>query len=142
MKTTLTVEIEYDPKMTDPESLACAMDRLLETALSTPDILSEHNNPKLGEFSVATETTTPPKPSEINAMNEPNQYTFCIDGPAFRAQRNLLVKIADLVHRKRHYESSPGDERLLEGLLNLTDAIADQAHDRHGIDCLLNDDRG
>ena len=36
MKTTLTVEIEYDPQMTDPEGLACAMDRLLETALSTP----------------------------------------------------------------------------------------------------------
>ena len=40
MKTTLTVEIEYDPATTDPEGLACAMDRLLETALSTPDILT------------------------------------------------------------------------------------------------------
>ncbi len=37
MKTTLTVEIDYDPEMTDPEGLACAMDRLLETALSTPE---------------------------------------------------------------------------------------------------------
>jgi hypothetical protein len=42
MKTTLTVEIEYDPKMTDPEGLACAMDRLLETALSTPGIFDEY----------------------------------------------------------------------------------------------------
>ena len=52
MKTTLTVEVEYDPAKTDPEGLACAMDRLLETALSTPDILSEYGNPTVGEFLV------------------------------------------------------------------------------------------
>ena len=52
MKTTLSVEIEYNPATTDPEGLACAMDRLLETALSTPDILSEYGNPKVGEFLV------------------------------------------------------------------------------------------
>jgi hypothetical protein len=52
MKTTLTVEVEYDPAMTDPESLACAMDRLLETALSTPDIFDDYGNPKVGEFLV------------------------------------------------------------------------------------------
>ena len=57
MKTTLTVEIEYDPAMTDPDSLACAMDRLLETALSTPDILADYGNPRVGEFFVAKETT-------------------------------------------------------------------------------------
>jgi hypothetical protein len=66
-------------------------------------------------------------------------YDLNLDGPAFRAQRKLLVKIADLAHRKCHYEPAPGDEQLLEGLLSLTDAIADQAHDRYGIDCLLDD---
>ena len=60
-KTILTVEIQYDPAKTDPESLACAMDRLLETALSTPDILEEYGNPRVGEFFVASETATPPK---------------------------------------------------------------------------------
>jgi hypothetical protein len=59
MKTTLTLEIEADPETTDPESLACAMDRLMETALSTPDILSEYGNPKVGEFFVAKETAVP-----------------------------------------------------------------------------------
>jgi len=53
MKTMLTVEIEYDPQKTDPEGLACAMDRLLETALSTPDILDEYGNPTIRKFSVA-----------------------------------------------------------------------------------------
>jgi len=59
MKTTLTVEIEYDPATSDPESLACAMDRLLETALSTPGIFEEYGNPEVGEFFVAKETATP-----------------------------------------------------------------------------------
>ena len=58
-KTTLTVEIEYNPRKTDPEGLACAMDRLLETALSTPDIMDEYGNPTVGEFFVAKETAVP-----------------------------------------------------------------------------------
>ena len=70
-------------------------------------------------------------------MNEPKQYVLHIDGKLFRAQRELLVKIADLVRRKQPYKPSPADGELLEGLLNLSDAIADQAHDQHGIDCLL-----
>ena len=72
-------------------------------------------------------------------MNDMRHYDLNLDGPAFRAQRKLLMRIADLVHRKRRYEPALGDERLLEGLLSLTDAIADQAHDRHGIDCLLDE---
>ena len=65
MKTTLTVEIEYDPTMTDPEGLACAMDRLLETILSTPGIMEEYGNPVVGEFFVAKETAAPPTPKII-----------------------------------------------------------------------------
>jgi len=38
---------------------------------------------------------------------------------------------------QRAYTPKPGDEALLEGLLARTDEIADQAHDKHGIDCLL-----
>ncbi len=71
-------------------------------------------------------------------MNEPKQYVFRLDGQLFRAQRELLLKIADLVRRKQPYEPAGGDEALLEGLIAATDAIADQAHDQHGIDCLLN----
>jgi hypothetical protein len=55
MKTTLTVEIDYDSEMTDPESLACAMDQLMETILSTPGILSEYGEPTVGEFFIAKE---------------------------------------------------------------------------------------
>jgi len=53
MKTYLTLEVDYDPSVTDPEGLAAAMDRLLETALSTRGILSEYGDPVFGEFLVA-----------------------------------------------------------------------------------------
>ncbi len=52
MRTTLTVDIDYDPDVTDPETLASATDRLLETALSTPGIMDEYANPRFGEFFV------------------------------------------------------------------------------------------
>lgn len=57
MKTNLTLEIEYDAKVTDPEALAYALDRLLETALSTPGVLEEYGNPACGEFLVAESPT-------------------------------------------------------------------------------------
>ena len=46
----LYVEVEFDPAMTDAESLATAMDRLMETALSTPDIMSDYGSPAVKEF--------------------------------------------------------------------------------------------
>ena len=51
-KTTLICEIEYDPGVTDPEGLASAMDRLMETVLSTPGIMDEYANPRVGDFYV------------------------------------------------------------------------------------------
>jgi hypothetical protein len=64
-------------------------------------------------------------------------YRLHLDGELFRRQRELLMRLAALVHGKKVYKPKPGDERLLEGILSLTNAIADQAHDQHGIDCLL-----
>lgn len=73
-------------------------------------------------------------------MNDTKRYELSLDGELFRSQRGLLLKIADLARRQQPYEPAPGDDRLLEGLLGLTDSIADQAHDRYGIECLLVDD--
>lgn len=70
-------------------------------------------------------------------MDDTKRYELSIDGPLFRAQRELLLKVADLARRGQSYAPAPGDEGLWEGLLGLTDAVADQAHDRYGIDCLL-----
>jgi hypothetical protein len=49
-KATLTVDVDYNPAITDPESLAAALDTLLQTALSTPGILLEYGDPVVGAF--------------------------------------------------------------------------------------------
>jgi hypothetical protein len=49
-KALLTTTVEYDPTITDPESIACAMDRLLKTVLSTPGVIEEYGDFKVGEF--------------------------------------------------------------------------------------------
>jgi hypothetical protein len=76
---------------------------------------------------------------EEMTMNELN-YALKINGKLFRTQRELLLKITDLAGKKQPYVPVPGDAEVLDGLMNLCDAIADQAHDRHGIDCLLEED--
>ena len=52
-KTNLSLEVEYSPKRTDPESLATAVDRLLETVLSTPGIMEDYGDPTFGPCWVA-----------------------------------------------------------------------------------------
>lgn len=49
---TLYLEVEYDDEATDPDSIAIGLDGLMETATSTPDILDDYGNPKIGEFFV------------------------------------------------------------------------------------------
>lgn len=48
---TLTIDVDYDDDLTDPESLAAAADVLLQTALSTPELLADYGNPAFSEFS-------------------------------------------------------------------------------------------
>jgi len=89
---------------------------------------------------VFKELRAQPTVEDVDTMNELMQYTLHIDGQAFRSQRELLTKIADLARQKRPYSPMPGDEVLLDGLVELTDVIADQAHDKYNIDCLLVDE--
>ena len=55
-KAYMVVEVEYDPTVTDSESLADALDILMDTARSTPGILDEYGNPRVGEFYPMDET--------------------------------------------------------------------------------------
>ncbi len=131
-KTTLTVDIQYDPELTDPEGLASAMDRLLETALSIPGVMDEYGNPTMNEFFVA----------EV-AGSDMQRYALRIDGPLLANQRRLLLKVLDTVFRDEPYvPEANDDEDLLQGILALLDELADQAHDRHGIDSLLVSETG
>lgn len=54
----LYVEVQFDPEMTDAESLASAFDNLMKIALSTPEILDDYGNPGVGEFYAIGETPT------------------------------------------------------------------------------------
>lgn len=56
--TTLYFELTYNPAVTDPEALAAAFDQLLETALSTPDILSEYGSVEIGPVYCTGKTAT------------------------------------------------------------------------------------
>ena len=51
-KCVFTLEVEYDPKRTEPESLSCALDRLLDTAMSTPYILDDYGEVRPASFMV------------------------------------------------------------------------------------------
>lgn len=50
---TLTITVEYDESITDSESVASALDHVLETALSTPGVLEEYGSPTVSEFYVS-----------------------------------------------------------------------------------------
>jgi hypothetical protein len=50
--TTLTMEVGYDPDITNPGDLAEAADNLLETSLNTEGVLDECGDPQFGAFLV------------------------------------------------------------------------------------------
>jgi hypothetical protein len=58
--------------------------------------------------------------------------TLRIDVELFRVQRELLTKIADLARKNRPYTPASGDDRLLNGLLELTDALLDATETSEG----------
>jgi hypothetical protein len=71
-------------------------------------------------------------------MNNLHDYALRINGPLLADQRRLLLKVMDTVFRGDPYVAeSPHDEEMLQGILALLDEIADQAHDRHGLDSLI-----
>ena len=88
------------------------------------------------DFSAWDSTDSPYSIRQSAATTDPHlrevqcgAQTLRIDMPRFRAQRELLTKIADLARQKRPYEPASGDEGLLDGLLELTDALLDAAEE-------------
>lgn len=64
-------------------------------------------------------------------------FDLAIDGALLQAQRRRLMELMDALYRGKRMQPDLNDQNLLEGLINLTDEIADQAADRYGIDSLL-----
>jgi len=64
-----------------------------------------------------------------------DRYELHIDGPELCGQRELIYRL----WRDPQWNAafSVADMERLDGLTNLLDSIADQAHDRYGIDGLL-----
>jgi len=60
-----------------------------------------------------------------------------IDGPLFRRQREFLLRLAHRASRRKPCNLTQEDRDLLDGLIDLTDAIADEAHDHYGKQCLI-----
>ena len=61
--------------------------------------------------------------------------SFELDGPQFREQRHLMLEL------RASSRLEPSERKLLDGLIELTDHIADVAHDKYNLDCLLSVDR-
>lgn len=62
-------------------------------------------------------------------------YRLAIDGPKFREQREFVVQLMLDQARTNEAVMPLGD-----GILELLDEIADQAHDNYGIDCLTEEE--
>jgi hypothetical protein len=98
-------------------------DRLGHVMLVCPD---EHQWPA----SLPDATTAVPEGSLCS-------FDLAIDGALLQAQRRRLMELMDALQRGKRMQLDLYDQNLLEGLINLTDEIADQAADRYGIDSLL-----
>lgn len=82
---TLKIEIEYDDACTDADSIASALDTLLETSLSTPGIFEEYGPVELDSFFVEQkERIIKPDPGEDNGSS------FILEGEA------IWIKVGDL----------------------------------------------
>lgn len=51
----LRIAVEFDDENTDADGIATALDRLLETAMSTPGILDEYGDVGIGDFFIITD---------------------------------------------------------------------------------------
>lgn len=94
----------------------------------------------LGRFGLVPEMDGPGELMESALPEDPTpRYALRIDGPQFRAQRQLLLNLTRCVEKKTPLVCDSNQENLLNGLINLTDEIADQAHDNYGVDCLIDE---
>jgi hypothetical protein len=69
-------------------------------------------------------------------MSERQQYDLRIDGALLRRQQRLLAKMIDTVNRGNSYAVATATDRgLLEGILDLLEAIDEQVSERQADRC-------
>lgn len=105
-KAILCLVVEYDEQITDPESLATAVDRLLETALSTPDIFDDYGNPHIFGCTTLEGMRIPvrddARPAAKPLTVQVSEDAFGVGMTAFSADegRELGKVVIDLHNRK------------------------------------------
>jgi hypothetical protein len=72
-----------------------------------------------------------PEHRELVAAEQHRYVLDHLDGPLFRRQRQLLLTLIETSKQGKAYAPNRADQNLLNGLVNLTDSIADQAHENH-----------
>ena len=114
--------------------ISCRTERVL--TVDADDEASARTIAEDTDFSAWESTDSPYSIRQSAATAEPHvrdvqcgAQTLRIDMPRFRAERQLLTKIADLARQERPYAPASGDEGLLDGLLELTDALLDAAEE-------------
>lgn len=128
-RATLMLPVYYDDEKTDGESTASAFDTLLETIMSTPGILDDYGNVEVGEFSLEFDDEFPEKHARNHLLRLGE-----IDGPLLAEQRGLVYALA--YSEELPTTSIRRMQQLGCGLSELLDTVADQLHDRYGVDCL------
>ncbi len=112
-KCVLCIPVEFDRGATDPEALACAFDRLLETAMSTPGILDEYNNPTIGPVYLE-----PDNKSTVCECQEPGYFHSGVPGIMARVENGRLAEGSKVERCDscRHY---PSDKAAFDKLVEL-----------------------
>ena len=91
----LTISVIYNEIKTDAESVASALDILMETALSTPGILDEYGNPYVGEFYV--------------------QHDYAADVSEGEGDADAACRLADIRNRAIHEATAEAQKQRLQG---------------------------
>jgi hypothetical protein len=68
---TFIIKVDYDDRSTDPDALGEALDRLMETALSTPGILDDYGQVEVGKFEIPLDNDVVNRPSSRQKRRRP-----------------------------------------------------------------------
>jgi len=69
--TAFIIKVDYDDRCTDPDALGDALDRLMDTALSTPGILDDYGKVEVGKFEIPSDSDVVTRSSKSPKQRRP-----------------------------------------------------------------------
>jgi hypothetical protein len=125
---TCHVDVTYNPDVTGPEAVIEMLGQSLAAITKGSNACDALGDVTTGPLTIVEPWANPP-------------YYLNLDGPLLKTQRQWLLNM------RRNMEDHGGfggkidiavdDLDMLDGLIELTDALADQAHDRYGLDTII-----